>query len=661
MVKALSALPTIDAATASAWGRRTTFHTDPARQGALFEYDNDLYYARFDGETAVRLTHTPGAEGTPLFSPDGKFVAFVRDHDLHVVDLATQTERALTTGGSGLVRHGEADWVYGEEIFNRRPQAFWWSPDSKRLALLEFDDTPVPTHWVMDDAASPRRVEPTPYPRAGEPNPWVRFGIVSAAGGAVRWADLAGYSRDAFLISHAGWWPDGRTAYCYVQDREQTWLDFVNVPAVGGEPKRLFRETTRAWVESPGSPEFLDDGSFLYLSERDGWKHLYHYAPDGTLKRQVTSGPWEVRAVLHAAGPSGWVNFAGTRDDPLAGNFYRVKLGGGPVERLTRGEGSHVVTMSPDGKLYLDSCSRRDTPAKVALFEADGVRVRTVDSNPVYALEEYRFGPRERVTIKARDGFDLEAEVTSPPELDPSKKYPVWLMTYAGPHMPTISEAWAGGHVREQALASEGVVVFRVDPRSASGKGAASAWAAYRRLGVQELEDLKDAVAWLVNTKPFVDPARVGIEGHSYGGYLTAFAMTHSTIFAAGIAGSPVTDWRDYDSIYSERYMGLPQDNPEGYDASSVLKRAKDLHGRLLIAHGAVDDNVSVRNTLRLVHALQEADKDFELMIYPGSGHGGFGRHFERLRVEFIRRTIGGPRDESPGTSQHSSKMTEGR
>ena len=247
------------------------------------------------------------------------------------------------------------------------------------------------------------------------------------------------------------------------------------------------------------------------------------------------------------------------------------------------------------------------------------------------------------MSIPTRDGTSLEAEIILPPDLTAGKTYPVWLMTYAGPHMPTVAETWSGGRLAEQALATEGVIVFRVDPRSASGNGASSAWTAYRRLGVRELDDLKDAVAWLLKAKPFADPKRVGIEGHSYGGFMTAFAMTHSDVFAAGIAGAPVTDWRDYDSIYTERYMGLPQDNPDGYDATSVVKAARKLHGRLLLAHGAADDNVSIRNTLRLVSALQAADKDFELMIYPSSRHGRFGPHFSRLRVEFIRRAFGLP------------------
>ena len=257
------------------------------------------------------------------------------------------------------------------------------------------------------------------------------------------------------------------------------------------------------------------------------------------------------------------------------------------------------------------------------------------------AIEEYSFASRERVTIKARDGFPIEAEIIAPPNLDPAKKYPVWLMTYAGPHAPVVTESWMGGRAGDQALASEGVIVFHVDPRSASGHGAASTWTAYKKLGVQELEDLKDAVAWLIKSRPYVDPTRVGIEGHSYGGFMTAFALTHSDIFAAGIAGAPVTDWRDYDSIYTERYMGLPKDNPSGYDASSAVKAAGSLHGKLLLVHGAIDDNVSVRNTLRFAGALQAADKDFELMIYPGSRHGGFGPHFSRLRIEFIRRSLG--------------------
>ena len=218
--------------------------------------------------------------------------------------------------------------------------------------------------------------------------------------------------------------------------------------------------------------------------------------------------------------------------------------------------------------------------------------------------------------IPTKDGFILEAELVLPPDLDTSKKHPVWFMTYGGPHAPTVSDSWAGGRMYDQALASEGFIAFRMDPRPASGKGATSAWTAYKHLGVQELEDIKTAINWL-KQKPYVDGSRIGMAGHSYGGYITAYAMTHSDLFAAGIAGAPVTDWRDYDSIYTERYMGLPQDNPEGYNVSSVVRAAGKLHGKLLILHGVIDDNVSFRNTMRFVEALQDANKDFELMVYP--------------------------------------------
>ena len=223
----------------------------------------------------------------------------------------------------------------------------------------------------------------------------------------------------------------------------------------------------------------------------------------------------------------------------------------------------------------------------------------------------------------------LEAELITPPEIDPRKVYPVWFMTYGGPHMPTVSDGYANGRTMERGLAADGFVVFRMDPRSASTKGVKPTWTAYKHLGVQEMKDVEDAINWL-KKEPYVDGTRIGMSGHSYGGYLTAYCMTHTDLFAAGIAGHPVTDWRDYDSIYTERYMLTPQENPEGYNASSVVRAAENLHGRLLILHGLMDDNVSIRNTVRLVDALQRADKDFEMMIYPPSRHGIGGAHYQR-------------------------------
>ncbi len=673
LAKGLSRLSSLDRDDARSIARGTQFNMDPAKGGFVFEHDQDLYYASFDGTTALRLTGQPGREQWPQFSPDGKHVAFVRDYDLYAVDLASQEERRLTTGGRDDLRHGHSDWVYFEEIWNRRWPAFWWSPDSKRVAFLEFNDEGVPYHTVLDDASSgtSRREERTHYPRAGEPNPKVRLGIVGGEGGAVQWADLSDYSPGSSLISEVGWFPDG-SAYAYVQDRAQTWLDLVKItPASEGDKaptRRLFRDATKAYIDSPGPIHPYKDGTFLWISERDGWKHIYQYAADGTLKARVTSGPWEVRRIEHVDTKDGAIVFSANREAPMSTDLYRLRPGG-PIERLTPSPGTHTVNVSPDGKLFLSSRSDIRTPDRIGLYAADGKRMRTVDSNPSHELERLKLGPVERFRIPARDGFALEAELILPPDMEPGRKYPVWFTTYGGPHTPVVSDGWNGGRMRDHALAHEGLVIFHMDPRSASGKGAVSTWAAYRHLGVQETKDIEDAINWL-KKKPYVDGSRIGMSGHSYGGYITSYAMTHTDLFAAGIAGAPVTDWRDYDSIYTERYMGLPQDNPDGYNASSVVKAAGKLHGRLLILHGAIDDNVSLRNSMRLVQALQLANKDFELMIYPSSRHGILGPHYNRIQIDFIRRTLLVPRPEpekprSPGEmaspSEENNRPAEGR
>ncbi|MCP4452667.1 MAG: S9 family peptidase, partial [Planctomycetes bacterium] len=331
---------------------------------------------------------------------------------------------------------------------------------------------------------------------------------------------------------------------------------------------------------------------------------------------------------------------SGTRDSALAEHLYLVSMDTNEVERLTPDDGHHSVRVSPTGTYFIDTWSNHTTPTQVVLRDARGEFVRTLDTNPVYNRETYRFGQYEQFQIKTNDGFLIEASLLKPANFDRSKSYPVWFMTYAGPHAPSIRDTWSGGRTRDHMLAEMGALVFRCDPRSASGKGACSAWTAYKQLGVQELKDIAEAIEWL-KAKPYVDSDRIGMSGHSYGGFMTAYAMTHSTLFCAGIAGAPVTDWRLYDSIYTERYMDLPQNNPEGYKTTSVVEAARDLHGKLLLIHGAIDDNVHVENTYKLVRALQSADKDFQLMIYPPNRHGIGGMHYNRLTVEFIKQSLG--------------------
>lgn len=635
---ALAALPNIDRQTARRIAARSAQGMH-GKKGDVFQHGDDLYYYFLDGSKAVRLTHSSAAKELPSLSPNEKYVAFVRANNLHVVDIATQTEHALTSDGSGVISNGKMDWVYWEEIGNRHHNAYWWSPDSSRIAFVRYDDTPVHKFTVIDPIPTRQKVEQTPYPKAGDPIPTVKLGIVPVAGGPVSFVDLREYSDGAMILTRAGWLPDSEKIYFYVQDRAQTWLDFCTASREGGTFTRLFREKTRAWVDDPGPPHFLKDGSFLLASERDGWRHLYHFAANGKLKRAVTSGPWEMQKMHLVDESSGWVYFSATKDNPIGLNCYRVKLSGGEPQRLTQGPGQHRVSISPKANLFVDYHDNHDSPATAHLYRTDGTLARTLDTNPVYALEEYDLGTRERLHIKTPDGFMLEATLVKPPSFDPSRRYPVWFTTYGGPHAPVVHDSWLGGRLRDRGLASLGFLVFQVDPRSASGKGACSTWTAYRQLGVQELADIETAIRWLT-THSFVDASRIGMTGHSYGGFLTAYALTHSKLFAAGVAGAPVTDWHNYDAFYTERYMNTPQENPEGYKRTSVVAAASQLHGRLLLLHGIMDDNVHVQNTLQLVRALQRADKDFDVMFYPNARHGIHGRHYQRLVIDFMRRTL---------------------
>lgn len=637
--EALAAIPSLDKNAVGRMMNGSPQRMNAACTAALFEHANDLYYALLDGSRAVRLTATPQREELATFSPNGRFVAFVREHDLYVVDVETATERRLTVDGGPKILHGKADWVYFEEIFHRNEQAYWWSPDSQRIAFLRTDDTPVATFSVADPIPPRQPVELTPYPKAGDPLPLVQIGFVTVAGGEPLMANLGGYTPEQTIVARAGFNHDGSQGLAYVLNRTQTWMDVVRVDLSSGQVTTLFRESTKAWVQDHGAPEFLPDGSFLFLSERDGFRHIYHYAAEGSLIRRLTEGPWDVSRIQRLDAAAGWVYFSGTKDAPRGSQLFRVKLDGTQLTRLTNEPGSHSVTLSANSAYAIVSHSAHDQPTRVSLISLDGKPVRTLDTNPVDALDEFTLGKWEHVQIPTPDGFSLEGSLLLPPDFTPDRRYPVWVKTYGGPYAPSLRDAWMGGNLQDQAHANGGFLVFHVDPRPASGKGVASAWTAYRQLGKQELADLETAVRWLAQ-RSYVDASRVGLSGYSYGGYLTAYALTHSKLFAAGVAGAPVTDWRNYDAIYTERYMGLPQDNPKGYDESSVVQAAGKLSGRLLIVHGMMDDNVHVQNTLQLLGAFQAADKYVEVQLYPRARHGIPGKHFPKLSYDFMRRTL---------------------
>lgn len=641
LTASLAALTDLDKKQLPQWvnGPRYTF--DPARTGVLVNTGVGLVFAKRDGSPAVRLTKDKGSE-FPEFSPDGERLAFVRDGNLHTVALKDGAAKQLTTdGGKNDILNARADWVYEEEIFNRNGRAFWWSPDGKQLAFLRFDDKKVPKFHLTHSPGPRGSLETIPYPKPGDANPLVSLGVVPADGTASpTFLSMNGYKPDDTLVARVGWVPGKMPVpFAYVQDRRQTKLDFVTWPAAD-KPKVLFTDKTAAWIDDLGEPKFLKDGSFLFLSERSGWKHLYRYAADGQLIGPVTDGKWEVQKVERIDEASGDVYFTSGKVRSTGSHLCLATLGQPGVQVISPEEPTHAISMAPTGTLYVDRSGDDHTPAVAVLRELYTKVVRVLDTNPVHARGEYRFGRYERTTIKTPDGFEMEAAVTYPPDFHELNRYPVWILTYAGPHAPTVRDGWGNGRVTEQIMAAMGVIVLRVDPRSASGKGAESAWKCYKQLGVQELADLEAAADW-IGKQPWADKTRIGLSGHSFGGYITAYALTHSKKFAAGVAGAPVTDWRLYDTIYTERFMGLPAENKANYDKTSVITAAKDLHGKLLIVHGMIDDNVHAQNSLQLIEALQKADKEFEVMVYPSSRHPIFTTHYPKTQLRFIRKAFG--------------------
>ena len=646
MQAAFAALPGVSAADARQLAGRGNYNLNPAETAVLINWANDLFYYELGSDRAIRLTSNPEPEVSEEFSPDGRMVSFVRENNLYVEDVSMQRrERALTRDGSAKILNGRLDWVYQEELYGRGNfGAYWWSPDSTTIAFLRFDETPVPEFTVVDHIPLYQNVEVTPYPKAGAPNPIVKLGVVNASGGEIRWVDTFKYQPADFLISRVMWSPDSKNVVFQAQNREQTFLDVNFADARDGKSKTIIHESSKGWVGINEQPLWLKDGSFLWASERNGWEHLYHYAADGKLLRQVTDGKWEVRTIEGVDEQNGLIYFTGTKDSHIAPGGYRIKLDGSGLTRLTTSEGTHRMDVSPTFNYFINVWSDLNTPSQVRLFDASGKLVRVIAENKVDALKQYKLGTAELLQVKTRDGFVMEAMMIKPPDFDRSKKYPVMSFTYGGPHAPQVRNAWGSAtYMWHQLLAQKGYIIWVCDNRTASGKGLESTWPVYRNFGELELRDIEDGLTWL-KSQPYIDGSRIGIWGWSYGGFMTSYALTHSQSFKIGIAGGSVTDWRDYDSIYTERYMGTPQNNPEGYKKSSPLHAAKDLHGKLLLIHGAIDDNVHMQNTMQFVYELQKAGKQFDLMLYPKQRHGVSDplqlKHMRQMMTDFILKNL---------------------
>ena len=641
--EAIAALPGVTADEAGRVARQRGHVFNGTYTALVFELAADLYHYDMEAGGISRLTETPAAETEVSFSPDGRFVAFVRDGNLVVADSGGFREHDLTDDGGGRVRNGQLDWVYQEEIYGRGNfRAYWWSPDSTRIAYLQLDDRDVPTFTVLDHIPYHPEVEAWDYPKAGDANPVVRLGVVGAddAGGPTSWIELAPYAAEEPLVVDVGWTPDSARVAFQVQDREQTWLDLNLADPRTGAVDRVLRETSEAWVNVTGPPTWLDDGTMLVLSERTGWKHLYHVDRTGRVLAAVTSGEWEVRTLHGVDEEAGVVYFSGTERSPIGLDVYRVGLDGTRLRRLSEREGTHTARFNPGLTHYVDRWTDIATPPQVRVHAAaDGSVFRVAAANPVRALDDYDLPRPEFLQVANRDGFEMEALMIKPPDFDPTHRYPVYQHVYGGPHIQRVRNAWSPETLYWQLLAQHGVLVWVLDNSTASGKGAVSTWPVYQRFGELELRDLEDGLDWLT-AQPYADPARIGIEGWSYGGFMVSYALTHSRRWSMGIAGGSVTDWRDYDTVYTERYMRKPQQNPEGYRRSSPRFKAADLHGELLLVHGSMDENVHLQNTLQFAYALQQAGKSFDMMIYPKSRHrlGGpdLEHHRRSMMLDFV-------------------------
>ena len=610
--------------------------------------NGDLCLIELAGGHPRYLTSAPGDERFAAFSPDGTRIAFARDGDLYRVDLNSGRELRLTDRGDRAdLLNGEADWVYEEELDVSR--SFWWSPKGDRILFAQYDTSPVSVIPIPDDLELIPTIERQRYPKAGGANSAVRLGVIGSGGGPVNWLFDAEPS-DAYLV-RAGWLPDGSAAWYEVLNRDQTRLELRVARPGGGGFETVLSEQDDAWVNVFEGPTFIDSQRFLWTSERDGFRHLYLYRRDGTLLQQLTLGEWQVDEVLGVGAGGERVFFSANTEDARERHVYSVGLDGTGLRRLVTGNGTHEARLAPGGGHFLDTFSSLTTPPRMDLYDGDGVKRRTIDEGAIPALDSVGLRAPALGSLPAEDGTPLFWSMLRPPSFDASRRYPVLVYVYGGPGTQLVTNDWQGKRgLFYELLARKGLIVFTLDNRGSGGRGHRFEKAVFRRLGQIELAD-QVAGAQYLKTLPCVDPERIGIYGGSYGGYMTLMCMNKAAEhFRVGVAYAPVTDWRLYDSVYAERYMDRPQDNPDGYREGAPLHFAGGMTGKLLICHGAADNNVHVQQTLQMAEQYIKAGKLFELMLYPRVRHGirvsRHRLHFHALKTDFLERHLiqGGPK-----------------
>ena len=505
-----------------------------------------------------------------------------------------------------------------------RLTGLWWSKDSRHIAFEEADETHIPVYRIMHqgkDETGSSAQEDHGYPFAGMENARIRLGVVSAEGGDPVWMDL-GDSPDIYL-ARVNWLPDG-SLYAQVQNREQTRLDLVRFDISTGRSTTLLTESTDVWINLNDMFRPLDGGNFIWASERTGFNHLYLYDSGGNLVRQLTSGDWQVDSVAGVDQKRGVIYFTGSKDGPTERHLYRVSIEGGEIERLTPEPGTHIVALDHSFGRFVDLFSDTCTPPTITLRSLeDGSTLHKIHTPDDPRVETLGLAPPELVSIESRDGETLHGALYRPPseEFGPGP-YPTVIYVYGGPSAQMVNDHWSMTcSMRVQSLRSRGYLVFALDNRGSKGRGLAFEGAIRHNMGDIEVRDQVDGVHWLVG-QGLADPNRVGVYGWSYGGYMTLMCLCRAPdVFKMGVAGAPVTHWDGYDTHYTERYMGTPDSNPDGYRVSSVMSHVQNLQGALLLVHGLIDENVHFRHTARLINALIKARKPYDLHLYPDERH----------------------------------------
>ena len=607
---------------ATGLGRHAPPQYQWAPDGSALLFQGPASLAWFDLKTQTARPLVSGKENIadPKISPDGRHVSFVREHNLWLVSVADGKEHSITRGGSEEIRKGELDWVYPEEL--EITSAYWWAPDSSSIAYLEMDERKVAVYPLVDFSSFSGDADQERYPPAGGGNPIVRVLVVSPKGGEPRAMDT-GAETDIY-IARVNWLADSKHLAIQRLNRAQSVLELLIADAGSGKTRTAITEKDQYWINVSDDLRFLKDGTrFVWSSERSGYRHLYLYDLDGKQLAQLTKGDWEVSAVQAVDEAKGLVYFTATEKSPIERQLYRVGLDGSGFTRITKDAGTHKVDFAPGTAAFVDTFSSSANPPRQDIVRDDGTPIAVVKENKITELAEYHLSPVQFLSVPSHDGIQLNAMMIKPPNFDPARKYPALVFTYGGPHAQVVLNSWGGPtFLWHQMMAQKGYIIFALDNRGSAGRGHLFEEPIHYRLGAQELSDQRDGAAYL-KSLPFVDANRIGIWGWSYGGHMTLHAMFEDPEdFKVGFAGGPVTDWHYYDSIYTERYLGLLPQNEESYQESSPVKNAANLKGKLLIAHGTGDDNVHFANTLAVINELIEAGKYVEVLPFPGRGHG---------------------------------------